>query len=179
MAPRACLASVVSCLMPRHLATRQSASYSQSLPPRTDVALAAETHGLGTTVRIAPCVRYRSGEASRVHDTTTWRIDVCGSRRQGEFWEPLMGWTASPDPYAAMNRDDMTFSSLRAAREFAAQQGWVVADVSPPPAFPPANHATIPGAPMHGTSTYSDVFSVRRGGIPEPVSLRPGEEWPY
>ena len=179
MAPRVCLASVASRLPRCYLPARQAASYSQALPPRTDVALAVETHGLGVAVRIAPCVRYRSGEASRVRDAVTWRIEVCGSERQGEFREPLMGWTASPDPYASMNKDDMTFNSLDAAKAFAAQQGWVVADVSPPPAFPPVNKASIPGAPLHGTATYSDVFSVRRGGIPEPVGVRPGEEPPY
>jgi hypothetical protein len=163
MAPRACLASVARRLSCQ---TRQAASYSHSLPPRTDVALAVETRGQGTTVRVAPCVRYRSGEASRVHEPMTWRIDVCGSQRQGEWREPLMGWTSSPDPYAAMNKDDMTFPSLQTAREFAALQGWVVAEVSPPPAFPATNKATIPGmgqAPRCTGRPPTATFSASNG----------------
>ncbi len=48
-----------------------------------------------------------------------------------------------------------------------------------PPALPRINKANIPGVPLHGVVTYGDNFSVRRGGVPAPTPVTPGEPPPY
>lgn len=146
-------------------------------PPRLDAATAMETQTALLRVRIVPYIAYRSGDVKRTSMPPDWRIVIDDAIP--EFDDHLTGWRSSADPQQGQ-QCDLSFTSAEAAAEFAARQGWLVKEVEPQPDLAPTrNKATLPGAAGLPYVPYATNFSVRRGGIPMPVSLEHGEAPPY